>query len=439
MLHWIFIAAIVLAISLASGLTFLAYAFEAVLLLLLASRVLARQWITSLTAERETSRVVADVGDTVSVVIRIRNRGMLPIPWCLVEDLLPRGALMFDPPNLGQKGRRTKLLMLAPRGTTELRYELQCNTRGYYQLGPTVLETGDLFGLHRRYRVAAAPHFLMVYPKVVPLLGYDVRSRRPLGDVRLTHRLFEDPTRIAGVRPYVAGDSIRRVHWQASARTGELHSKVYEPSAIAGLTLLLDFHQLSHDPRHEPFRSELAVTAAASLSQAVYEMGQQVGLVTNGRDAADRIRLQGWGFDMRTRDAARKAAEMLPESHRLQPLSVPTRVGADQLLRILATLARLELTDGLTLPQLVVECMHRLPRNATVVAIVPAVTDEAIVALTMLKRQGFVVAAVVNMFDDYDFAQASGPLLAVGIDTYQLKDEAGIASVVAPLVHSAAA
>ncbi len=43
------------------------------------------------------------------------------------------------------------------------------------------------------------------------------------------------------------------------------------------------------------------------------------------------------------------------------------------------------------------------------------------------------------MFDDYDFAQASGPLLAVGIDTYQLKDEAGIASVVAPLVHSAAA
>jgi uncharacterized protein (DUF58 family) len=161
--------------------------------------------------------------------------------------------------------------------------------------------------------------------------------------------------------------------------------------------------------------------------------------VTNGRDAADRIRLQGWGFDMRTRDAARKAAEMLPESHRLQPLTVPTRVGADQLLRILATLARLELTDGLTLPQLVVECMHRLPRNATVVAIIPAVTDEAIVALTMLKRQGFVVAAVVNMFDDYDFAQASGPLLAVGIDTYQLKDEAGIASVVAPLVHSAAA
>lgn len=439
MLHWMLIAAVVLVASLAAGLTFLAYAMEALLLVLVASRLLARQWIGNLSAERETSRSVADVGDTVRVVIRIRNRGLLPIPWCLVEDLLPREALMFDPPNLGQSGRRTRLMMLAPRSTTELVYELQCNTRGYYQIGPTVLETGDLFGLHRRYRVAAAPHFLMVYPKVVPLLGYDVRSRRPLGDVRLTHRLFEDPTRIAGVRPYAAGDSIRRVHWRASARTGTLHSKVYEPSAIAGMTLLLDFHEASHDAGNEPFRSELAITAAASLSQAVYEMGQQVGLVTNGRDAADRIRLEGWGFDIRSRTAARKAAEMLPESDRLQPVVVPTRVGPDQLLRILATLARLELTNGLTLPQLVGECMHRLPRNATVVVVVPTVDDATILAMSMLRRQGFVVAAVLNLWDDYAFSVASGPLLAAGIETYQLKDEAGIASVVAPLVHRAAA
>lgn len=439
MLHWILIAAVVLAASLAAGLTFLAYAMEALLLVLVASRLLARQWISNLSAERETSRSVADVGDTVRVVIRIRNRGLLPIPWCLVEDLLPREALMFDPPNLGQSGRRTRLMMLAPRSTAELAYDLQCNTRGYYQLGPTVLETGDLFGLHRRYRVAAAPHFLMVYPKVVPLLGYDIRSKRPLGDVRLTHRLFEDPTRIAGVRPYAAGDSIRRVHWRASARTGSLHSKVYEPSAIAGMTLLVDFHVAAYDRRNEPFRSELAITAAASLAQAVYEMGQQVGLVTNGRDAADRIRIEGWGFDIRSRTAARKAAEMLPESDRLQPVVVPTRVGPDQLLRILAMLARLELTDGLTLPQLVGECMHRLPRNATVVVVVPTVDDATILAMSMLKRQGFVVAAVLNLWDDYAFSVASGPLLAAGIDTYQLKDEAGITSIVAPLVHMAAA
>ena len=93
MLHWILVAAIVLAASLIFELTFLAYAMEALLLLLVGSRLLARWWIESLSAQRETSQVVADVGDTVSVVIRVRNRGLLPIPWCLVEDLLPRAAV----------------------------------------------------------------------------------------------------------------------------------------------------------------------------------------------------------------------------------------------------------------------------------------------------------------------------------------------------------
>ena len=63
-----------------------------------------------------------------------------------------------------------------------------------------VLETGDLFGLHRRFRVVTDPVYILVYPKVVPLPGYDLASRRPIGEIRLTHRLFEDPTRIAGVR-----------------------------------------------------------------------------------------------------------------------------------------------------------------------------------------------------------------------------------------------
>jgi len=85
---------------------------------------------------------------------------------------------------------------------------------------------------------------------------------------------------------------------------------------VAGATLLMEFHQRSHDRRHEPYRSELAVTAAASIANAVYEMQQQIGLVTNGRDAADRIRQEGWDYDIRTRDAARNTARMLDVSNR---------------------------------------------------------------------------------------------------------------------------
>jgi uncharacterized protein (DUF58 family) len=119
-----------------------------------------------------------------------------------------------------------------------------------------------------------------------------------------------------------------------------LHSKVYEPSTVAGATILLDFHSAAHDRKHEPHRSELAITAAASIANAVYLMGQQVGLVTNGRDAADRIRYEGWAHDHRSRAAALAAASVRDKSDRLAPLSVPTSRGPEQLTRILEVLAR---------------------------------------------------------------------------------------------------
>lgn len=429
-MRWFGGAILILIFALAFGLGLLAYAMYALLGIMLASRVLSRVWIESLAAQRECNRLSASIGDRVAVNISVQNRGVLPIAWLLMEDLLPLAAIIYKPPNLGVDGRRIQLLMLRSRGKGILLYTLECNRRGYYQIGPLVMETGDLFGLHRRYRVATEPHFLLVYPQVMPLSGYDIASRRPIGEIRLQHRLYEDPTRIGGVRRYEAGDPLNRVHWRATARTGVLHSKVYEASTIAGATILLDFHQASHAAKDEPYRSELAITAAASLANSVYEMGQQIGLISNGRDAADRIRQEGWkSDDYRTRNAARRGAGMLDKSERLQPLVIPTRRGPEQLMQILQTLARAELTDGLDFAQLVSETISRLPRDATVVAILPTANEATILALQMLHRRGYAVTAILNFYDDYEFGVAAAMLTAGGISVQHLQDEASVADI----------
>lgn len=425
-MNWFVGAVLILLLALIFDFGLLAYAMYVLLSVLVVSRYLTRVWAENLSGARECNRLTANIGDKVVVVVSVSNKGRLPVPWVLLEDLLPRRALIHDPPSLRVEGRRVKLSMLGPGGSKNLLYHMQCNRRGYYQLGPLVLETGDLFGLHRRYRVVTDPHFLLVYPKVMSLEGFDIASKRPIGEVRMTYRLYEDPTRIAGVRRYEPGDPLNRVHWKATARTGQLHSKVYEPSTVAGITILLEYHQQSHHPQHEPIRSELAITAAATLANAVYEMGQQIGLVTNGRDAVDRIRQEGWSFDIRTRDAARKAASMAETSDRLQPVVVETDRGPEQLMRIFETLARVELTDGLDLTQLINETASRMPRDATVVAILPMVTEEHAIALGNLRRRGFAVTAILNMYEEYDFALASGPLLAQGVETRHLKEETAI-------------
>ncbi len=155
-------------------------------------------------------------------------------------------------------------------------------------------------------------------------------------------------------------------------------------------------------------------------------MGQQVGLVTNGRDAADRIRVEGWDYDPATRQQARSEASMQEQNERLRPLVIPTRRGPEQIRQVLETLARVELTDGLNMGRLVVETMGRFPRDATIITVMPQVTYETVIALQALKEQGFAVTAVLNMHDEYDFAGASGPLVSIGIQTHHLKNEDSI-------------
>ncbi|MFO0805958.1 MAG: DUF58 domain-containing protein [Gemmataceae bacterium] len=401
-----------LAIALQAGLV--AFAGYVLLGSYLVSRWLARRWAEDLTAERRCDNEPREVGDTLEVEITLQNTGPLPILWVLVEDLLPDRS--FRRSRFSVKGKRIQVVKLRPKQTKPIRYKLTFEMRGYYPIGPTMLETGDVFGLHRRHRVVGEPVYVMVYPKVLPLPQYDFASQRPVGEVRLQNRLFEDVTRTAGVRQYQYGDPLNRIHWRATARTGELHSRVFEPTTLAGATLFVDFHADGYHARSEPFRSDLAVTAAASIAYAVSVLNQRLGLVSNGRDAADRIREESLvkrsGSEFETRDELRGKYELADETDRIRPVIVETRRGIDQFQKIREALARLEISDALTFAQLALEMAARVPRDATVIAILPRVPVETAIALGMLRRQGFAITAILIGLDETHKLEAHGRLMA---------------------------
>lgn len=461
-MRWWVGALVGLGVALVLRLEYVVYAMYAFLALLGISRHWALRWVGWLEVERQCDRETAEIGERATVQVRLRNAGRGRVPWLLTEESLPLDALRQQPPRLRTNSARVSVAALKPGETRVLSYEVEFLMRGYYQLGPLLLESGDLFGLHRRYRLVSEPCFVLVRPKVVPLLGYDLASRRPIGEVRLRHRFYEDPTRIAGVRPYEKGDPLNRVHWRATARTGELHSKVCEPSCVAGATLLLDFHRDSYLNRQRPEQSaeltrrlaaagvqgvavemnfggpetpwmELAITTAASLANAVYEQGQQLGFVSNGRDAADRIQREGWKREFRTRAVAQRTLAEPMRNERLQPVTVETRRGAGQLLQILDALARLEPTDGLEFADLVLETSARLPRDATVVAILTDVSEATAIALGGLRRGGFAVMAILVSVEEggeyRDWALPpdwAGRLMAEGVPFRRVQDEASL-------------
>lgn len=436
-MKWIFGALVLLVAGLVLRLELLVYAMYVLLGVLLVSRVLARTWIESLSAKRHCPEAQLEVGGTLPVEVTLSNSSPLAVPWALIEDSLPAEALTASPAQLEFEGSRMQLVRIPSHGEKVVSYEVTFLRRGYYQVGPLLVESGDLFGLHRRYRVLTLPHYVTVLPHVVPLEGYDIASRRPLGEIKLTHRLFEDTARISGVRQYVDGDALNRIHWRATARTGTLQCKTFEPSCIAGATLVLDFHRDNYNVPGGEYRAELAVTTIVSIANTLYELGEQFAFATNARDAAERVATEGWRFEFTTRDAAQKVVAPAQLKDRLRPVVLEANTGDEHFHHLRETLARVELNDGLTLSQLVDEVESRLSRDTTVIVVVPQITEETAYALGALQRSGFKVLAVMITFGDEDYRDWAKPptwagrLLAEGVEFRWIFDEAGLSSLCA--------
>jgi uncharacterized protein (DUF58 family) len=92
------------------------------------------------------------------------------------------------------------------------------------------LQSGDLFGLSEGIAHEGIKDFITVFPKIIPLAQIRLPSRSPSGTLHHREPIFEDPSRILGKREYISGDSLRRVDWKASAISGQLIVKLFEPS-----------------------------------------------------------------------------------------------------------------------------------------------------------------------------------------------------------------
>src|SRR5690606_35165350 len=123
-------------------------------------------------------------------------------------------------------------------------------------------------------------------------LGLD--SARPFGEQRGGNRIFEDPSRVVGVRDYIAGDPLKRIDWNATARVGRLQSRLYEPSRTQAVVVALNIPTFARTWQgSDPVLLERGISVAASLARAAFEDGHALGMLANGSfpDADRPIRI----------------------------------------------------------------------------------------------------------------------------------------------------
>mgnify|MGYP005836242905 CR=1 FL=1 len=325
--------------------------------------------------ERALSEKRAFIGETVELTVRIANRKLLPLSWLHIEDNFPAAIPLekgeLEPSPQPERGYLCNLLAMRWYERVSRRYLLRCEQRGYFQLGPAHLQSGDIFGLFSTR--ATAPHldWLIVYPRVLPVEGLELPPKDPFGEVKARQRMFEDSSRTIGVRDYQPQDSFRHIHWKATARRQTLQSKVYEPSASHNLVIFLNVAMFAkHWEGTRPALLERTISTAASIASYGIEQRYTVGLVANGS---------------------------LPRSD--QPIKVLPSRNPRQLTRILEMLAAVHSLATVSFERLLTTESSRLPWGATLV-VVTAVTSEALLVTLLRLREAGRRLVLVSLADE---------------------------------------
>jgi uncharacterized protein (DUF58 family) len=325
--------------------------------------------LRSLNYERTLGRDRTVWGEDIPLDLSVWNDKALPVPWLSVDDGVSAGVALRDEPltvnsMTGAVTLRSRWTVgWYERVTRHLR--LASDRRGQYFLGPVHITVADLFGYGGATKDQDDRASYLVRPRTLPVRLASQRQA-PAGDLRTRHSLFEDPSLFAGVRPYRAGDPMKRVHWRATARTGVPVSKRFDPTRAQNVMVALDVQVRSgYVWANDEELVECLMVAASSLVRYSLLEGASCGLAA------------------------------MATSHTMTGLAlVAPRTGRDQLSAIADLLGRLNAAPSAPFERLLVRLPQSVGVGTTILVVTARDPEPYAVALKRLDRLGYPVQVI---------------------------------------------
>lgn len=304
---WAFlvVAAVLVIVSYGTGIPQLLYlgVFAAALLVLCVVSVRALRPRIEVT--RTFNPHVIQAGEPTEVALHVHNLRGSRSPRVEWSDLVPWSPYQSEPGILPRMAAR------APRyanagNTRTVTYDLRPPRRGLFAIGPLALRFGDPFGLVVSEHTAGDTAQLVVTPEVVPLGETGLAVPAGDGEARIVQRRSVGDADDTITREYRRGDALRRVHWRASARKGDLMVRQEEQRSYPESRIIVDTLRTGYpdadasqaDDDGESVAFEWVVRMLASVTVHLRRSGFQVTVDETGRrqlgdDWRDRRRT--WG------------------------------------------------------------------------------------------------------------------------------------------------
>ena len=202
-------------------------------LLLVLAWLLTALSLRGIVVERRARSSRAGVGDVFEEHFEIANNSRITKLWLEVanETKIPNAT-----------GSRVVTLL---RGRQKRSYTARTwlTSRGGFTLGPTTLTSGDPFGIFRVSRQFPAVSNLVVFPMLFPVRDFLSPPGLLPGGKAIRRKSIDITPHASGVREYVPGDPMKRIHWPTSVRRDRLMVKEFEQDPQAEVLVLPRYAQ----------------------------------------------------------------------------------------------------------------------------------------------------------------------------------------------------
>jgi uncharacterized protein (DUF58 family) len=270
---------------------------------LLAVPLLGLAWVAlrriAVSVRRTFTPESGPVGEPVTVSMFLQNWGGLRTPAALWRE---RSAAPLEPapPAPFPPLERYSSSTLDEPAAARLDYPLDTRFRGEHPVGPLELTITDPFGCATRRLGIGSTDTVLITPAVYELSRIDLRLSTGDGAEQVSRRLVGAGEQDVIARKYLPGDSMRRVHWPATAKHGELMVRQDDQRNDQDAVIVLDALSFSSGPAFE-----WAVSTMASIAVHLMNEGFGVRLVGHASVPEADVLVAPFGAARAVRELAR--------------------------------------------------------------------------------------------------------------------------------------
>jgi uncharacterized protein (DUF58 family) len=212
-------------------------------------------------------------GEVITVRYLLKSHSRFPHFMLSISDPFPEEFKRMDVSN--------ELLCVFSKGTAKQSINVELNLRGDYSLEWLSLNAMDPLGLFRFTKRKRVRSEILVYPTPYNVPLFTMMQEDQFGlQTRKHHFSLYAGDIPDGLREYIPGDPLRRIHWKSSAKMQKPYVMEFEECVGHNLIILPDLNPDYHVGHGKQSTTEYIVHLAASYTREAIRQNYAVRLLT---------------------------------------------------------------------------------------------------------------------------------------------------------------